>query len=306
MTLRLTPKPICRYEPTTVTQSALRPSSALAVAGIRPRKSRGQNFLVQRRVAERIVAAAEIAPGDSLVEIGPGLGILTELIINNPLRQLTLVELDARLAASLESRFRNDSRVKVVNSDLLSLNIGELMDDAPFKVVGNLPFNIAGAMLEHLCSCCDKTQRMVLMFQREVAERIRARVGAREYSALSAFTAMYWDILAHFSVAAGSFHPRPRVDAEVLVFAPRCERKFEPQEERAVLATVRAAFSAPRKTIRNSLAGGLGIKTVAAEAGLACAGIEVSVRPANLAVADFVRLARALGPLVPLGIPRHA
>jgi 16S rRNA (adenine1518-N6/adenine1519-N6)-dimethyltransferase len=180
------------------------------------------------------------------------------------------------------------------------------MDHAPFRVIGNLPFNIAGAILEHLCSYCDNTQRMVLMFQREVAERIRARVGTREYGALSAFTAMYWEVLAHFRVAAGSFHPKPRVDAEVLVFAPRRERHFEPQEECAVLATIRAAFSAPRKTIRNSLAGGLGISAAVTEAGLASAGIEASVRPASLAVADFVRLARAMDPLPPGGTPRDA
>jgi len=285
-----------RFEPVTVISTGSTPASALAAAGIRPRKSRGQNFLTQRRIAERIVAAADIRHGDSIVEIGPGLGILTELIIRNPIGQLIAVELDQRLAESLESRLRSDARVWIINRDLLHLNAGDLIDDGPFKIIGNLPFNVAAAILERFCDCSDRVLRMVLMFQREVAERIRARAGSREYGALSAFTAMYWEIGAHFRVAGGSFYPRPKVDAEVLVFTPHGQREFAPAEEDAVRATVRASFSAPRKTIRNSLAGGLGIEPAVAEAALAEAGIAAAIRPGNIEIGDFVRLARALGP----------
>jgi len=163
-------------------------------------------------------------------------------------------------------------------------------------VIGNLPFNVAAAMLERLCGSQPIVARMVLMFQREVADRLRAQPGMRDHGALSVFTALYWEIIEHFRVTAGNFHPRPKVDAAVLVFAPRAHPAFAPAEEQAILATVRAAFSAPRKTIRNSLAGGLHVAPDAAERALASAGIDPLVRPATLAVEDFVRLARVLHP----------
>jgi 16S rRNA (adenine1518-N6/adenine1519-N6)-dimethyltransferase len=135
---------------------------------------------------------------------------------------------------------------------------------------------------------------MVLMFQREVAERIRARPGMRAHGGLSVFTALYWEVRGYFRVAGGSFHPRPAVDAEVLILTPRSDLSFASDEEKAVLATVRAAFSAPRKTMRNSLAGGLGLKGRAAETALRSAGIDPAMRPGTLEVTDFIRLARVL------------
>ena len=280
----------------------LRPAGALALAGVTPHKSKGQNFLVQPRVADRIVEAAAIAGGDDVIEIGPGLGILSERLVQQPVRQLILIELDDRLADQLRERFADNVRVKVINrdfltlvpGDLLNLNPGEFPPRTPLRVVANLPFNVAAAILERLCAMHAAIARMVLMFQREVAERIRARTGSSSYGALSVFTSMYWDVTAHFRVAAGSFHPKPKVDAEVLTFAPRRPMPFAPDEEHAVLATVRAAFSAPRKTLRNAVGKALAIESDALEAAFACATIDPAARAATLAVDDFVRLARAL------------
>lgn len=268
----------------------------LAAAGVRPRKSRGQNFLVQGRIADRIVESLRICPGDTVVEIGPGLGILSERILRRPLADFQMVESDARLAASLEQRFGRDPRVRVVNQDFLATDLRALAGQSAVRVIGNLPFNVAGAILERLCGFHDMITRMVLMFQREVAQRIRARPRMREYGALSVFTALYWNVCDHFRVAAGSFHPRPKVDAEVLVFTPRSEPAFARNEEYRVLATVRAAFSAPRKTIRNSLVGGLGLDPPEVESALARARLDPSARPATLVVSDLVRLSRTLVP----------
>jgi 16S rRNA (adenine1518-N6/adenine1519-N6)-dimethyltransferase len=279
----------------------LRPAGALALAGVIPHKSKGQNFLVQPRIAARIVAAAEIASGDDVLEIGPGLGILSERLAQRPLRHLTLIELDDRLAAQLRERFADDVRVTVINRDFLTCNPSDLPLDpgvdsrvAQLRVIANLPFNVAAAILERLCAMHSTIARMVLMFQREVAERIRARTGSSSYGALSVFTSMYWEITGHFRVAAGSFHPKPKVDAEVLTFAPRRPMPFSPDEERAVLAAVRAAFSAPRKTLRNAMGRALALDSVALEAAFARAAIDPTARAATLAVQDFVRLARAL------------
>ncbi len=271
------------------------PGRALRLAGVQPSKSRGQNFLVQPAVAAQIVSVAEVKRGDSVVEIGPGLGILTERILEAGPRQVMLVELDARLAARLAERFGGDQRVKILNRDFLMVARPEL-GDGRLKIVGNLPFNVAAAMLRRLCDWRESIERMVLMFQREVGERIRARPGARNYSSLSVFSSLYWNTIGHFRVAGGSFYPRPKVDAEVLIMEPRSELVFAAGEEAHVRATVRAAFSAPRKTIRNSLSGGLGLDSNTIEAALEAANIDASLRPAMLDGLQLLALARVLQP----------
>ena len=175
---------------------------------MRPRKSRGQNFLIQPAIADRIVAAAAIEPGDEVVEIGPGLGILSDKILRAGVRRLWLVELDARLAERLQSAFAGHPAVRVVCRDFLEVELAAMVERPPVKVIGNLPFNAAGAILRRLDEMRGAIGRMVLMFQREVAERIRAHAGERAYSALSVFTALYWETRDHFRVAAGNFRPR--------------------------------------------------------------------------------------------------
>jgi len=276
------------------------PARALKAAGVRPSKSRGQNFLVQESVAAQIVSAAEIAEGDTVVEIGPGLGILTERIISAGPRRLTLVESDARLAAMLSARLP-DHRVRLLNRDFLTVSRSELGGDR-FKVIGNLPFSVAAAILRYLCDYRESIVRMVLMFQREVGDRIRALPGARNYGVLSVFASLYWQIIGHFRVAAGSFYPHPKVDAEVLVMEPRVELDFNGTDEADVRATIRAAFSAPRKTIRNSLAGGLGVDIDSIEVALEMAKIDPTLRPAML---DCSRLIALAGILRPATSPAH-
>jgi 16S rRNA (adenine1518-N6/adenine1519-N6)-dimethyltransferase len=259
--------------------------------GVQPAKSRGQNFLTSAGVADRIVNAAQLSETDSTIEIGPGLGILTEKIAARPYRSLTLVELDSRLAVRLQERFAD---VRVVNADFLAIDFAALLDDSPVKVIGNLPFNVAAAILRKLCDNSRMISRMVLMFQREVAARIRATVGDDAYGALSVFTALYWKIDLHFTVAAGSFHPRPKVDAEVLAFTPLATSSFADVDERDVLETVRASFSAPRKTIRNALGHALGIDSAQTVLALERAAIDPGTRAEKLGVPDFLRLAHSI------------
>jgi 16S rRNA (adenine1518-N6/adenine1519-N6)-dimethyltransferase len=270
---------------------------ALAAGAIRPRKSLGQNFLVQERIAERIVEAAALEPGDAVVEIGPGRGILSGTIAGHPITSLTLIEKDLRLALALTSRFSSDRRITVIADDFLHAGLDRIADRGSLKIIGNLPFNVAAAILERLCASRVRIARMVLMFQREVADRIRARPATPAYGALSVFTALYWQIVDHFRVPAGNFRPRPKVDAAVLVFAPKADLAFTTDEEPVILATIRAGFAAPRKTIRNSIASGLRVGPVAAEQTLVRAGIDPSGRPGTLTVANFVALARSLGDL---------
>ena len=272
------------------------PGRVLKSIGVQPSKALGQSFLAQPGVAAQIVNAAQIEAGDAVVEIGPGLGILTERILSAGPHRLMLVELHRRLAAALAARFDGDARVTVLNRDFLTLTFSEFGDER-LKVIGNLPFSVAAAILRYLSDYSDSIVRMVLMFQREVSERIRALPGSRNYSSLSVFSSLYWQTISHFRVAAGNFHPRPKVDAEVLTMEPRRERDFTSAEEADVRATIRAAFSAPRKTIRNSLAGGLGVDLDAIERALELAEIDASLRPAMLGRSQLIALARILRPV---------
>ncbi len=261
---------------------------------MRPSRGRGQNFLVQPAIADRIVAAARLRPTDEVIEIGPGLGILSERIAASPIRRFAMVELDSRLAAELRKRFELVSNVEVIEADFLELESASLLRESPMVVIGNLPFSAGGAILRRLCDWRAMISRMVLMFQREVAERIRARPGEPDYAMLSVVSALCWEIDAHFRVAAGSFHPKPKVDAEVLVMRPRARSPFADNEEVMVFDTVRAAFSARRKTLRNALSAGLGIAPARAVAALARAAIDPGARAETVDTAGFVRLARAL------------
>ena len=275
------------------------PALALARAGVRPSKGRGQNFLVQPAVADRIVAAARLRPGDQVIEIGPGLGILSERIAAYPIARLAMVEIDSRLAADLKDRFQSARNVDVIEADFLDLAPATVFRDWPAVVIGNLPFSSASAILRRLCdwrrmNSRQMISRMVLMFQREVAERIRARPREPGYAMLSVVSALYWEIDSHFRVTAGSFHPKPKVDAEVLIMRPRVPAPFADNEEHAVIETVRAAFSSRRKTLRNALSSGLKIVPARAQAALERAAIDPGARAETLDTADFVRLARSL------------
>ena len=266
------------------------PASALAALELRPSRARGQSFLVQAGIARKIVARCGVEPGTEVVEIGPGLGALTDLLLAQKPRRMTLIELDRRLAQALGARFGADSRVNIVNADFLTVEPAAVVESPPVVVVGNLPFSVGAAILDRLSRWVPIVMRAVLMFQREVADRIRAHPGSRSYGALSVFSALYWEFEGHFRVGAGNFYPRPKVDAEVLVMKPRRERLFERDQEQALLKLVRAAFAAPRKTLRRSLSGALGADTRKVAAVLEAGGLDERVRPSDLSAADYARL----------------
>ena len=175
-----------------------RAKTILSGVGVTPSKSKGQNFLTQGAIADRIVATADLKSSDNVIEIGPGLGILTERILHHEVRSLTLVELDHALAERLRERYADDKRVTVIESDFVKLDFRSLAKNR-VSVIGNLPFNSAGAIFRILCDHHDLLSTIVAMFQREVAERIRAIPADSEYSALSVYAALYFEVDLHFS-----------------------------------------------------------------------------------------------------------
>jgi 16S rRNA (adenine1518-N6/adenine1519-N6)-dimethyltransferase len=268
------------------------PARALRAAGVIPTKKRGQNFLVKGAVAARIVALADLHAGEEVVEIGPGLGILSERILAAPIARLHLVEVDRELAARLRNRLAD--RVDLIEADFLKVDLRGIVVNPPVKVVGNLPFNVAAAILRNLGEARDLISRMVLMFQREVGERLRAGAGEHAYGALSVLTALDWDIPQHFRVEAGSFHPRPKVDAEVVCLVPRRAPACLPELRAKVIEVIRAGFAVRRKTLRNALSAGMRMRPQLVEAALGLAKIAPSQRAERLDLQDFVRLTAAI------------
>jgi 16S rRNA (adenine1518-N6/adenine1519-N6)-dimethyltransferase len=267
--------------------------------GSSPRQTRqsrawGQNFLVQPAVAEKIVSAAALKPGDEVVEIGPGKGALTECLTRRALSRLLLVEIDPELAELARRRFGAGPRVEVAAADFLQLDLASVLGRPPVKLVGNLPFSSAAAILRRVSARPELITRMVLMFQKEVAARVRARPGDAGYAALSVFCALWWQIIDHFAVGAGNFWPRPRVDAEVLVMEPRPPESWAAGRRALIEGVVSGAFFLRRKLLRNSLAAYYGAAPAAVERALELAELPARGRAQELARADFLRLAAAV------------
>ncbi|MEI7667295.1 MAG: 16S rRNA (adenine(1518)-N(6)/adenine(1519)-N(6))-dimethyltransferase RsmA [Synechococcaceae cyanobacterium ELA263] len=274
----------------------------------RARKRFGQHWLTDASVLDRIVAAAEIAPGERVLEVGPGRGALTERLLATPLATLLAVELDRDLVAGLRQRFGHEPRLLLLEGDALTLPLVPPEGPAPRKVVANIPYNITGPLLERLVGRLDRPvlppyQRLVLLVQQEVGERIRAAPGSSAYSALSVRLQLLARCSAICAVPPRCFSPPPRVMSEVILLEPLPPEQLLPaQSARQVELLLRRCFAARRKMLRNSLAGLLPDDQLAELA--AAAGVALSQRPQELAPMRWLALAaaleqRALGPVVP-------
>lgn len=270
----------------------------MSFAGHRPRKRFGQHWLVDPTVLDRIVAAAELRQGERVLEIGPGRGALSERLLAAPLGALVAVELDRDLLIGLQQRFGADPRFHLIEGDGLAVALepdGQPRADA---VVANIPYNITGPLLERLVGRLDRPvlppyRRLVLLVQREVGERIRARAGDSAFSALSVRLQLLARCRAVCAVPPRCFAPPPRVDSEVIVLDPLPpDQLLPPAQARAVEMLLRQAFAARRKMLRNTLAAVAEPETLLAAA--SAAGIDLAQRPQEVAPERWVTLAAAL------------
>lgn len=258
---------------------------------IRPRKSLGQNFLFDRRVVERIVQAAEIAPGDRVVEVGPGLGILTEALLQAG-AEVYAIELDSRLAAHLRETFGDDPRLHLVEGNVLAIDPAEVVPpDRPYAVAANLPYSVASAVLMHFLESSRPPRRLTVMVQREVAERIVARPPAMTILGVAAqfFTVPR----IAFRVPPSVFVPPPKVESAVVVLDVKEELPLPPEDRARFFRVVNAGFRHKRKQLVNSLADELGAAKDEIAAWLAEAGIAPTRRAETLTVEEWVALVRA-------------
>ena len=222
--------------------------------GLHPDRKLGQNFLIDNHGLRKVIAAADIDPAEDVLEIGSGLGNLTRLL-SGAARQVAAVEIDTRLIPPLEAVLQDLDNVQLVQGDILSLDPASLMGSQPYLVVANIPYYITSAVIRHLLESRPHPKRLILTVQREVAERICAAPGELSLLALSVQVYGHPEIKSH--IPAGAFYPVPRVDSAVI----RVDIYPEPQIPEARLdlffRLAKAGFSQKRKTLRNSLAGGM-------------------------------------------------
>jgi 16S rRNA (adenine1518-N6/adenine1519-N6)-dimethyltransferase len=249
------------------------------------RKRFGQNFLVDRHTIERIVAALDPQPDDNIVEIGPGLGALTRPLLER-VKRLSVIEIDRDLAARLTAEHPAE-RLKLHSADALEFDFNSLGPD--LRVIGNLPYYISTPFLFHLAQYDAAVRDITVMLQKEVVERMAAPPATREYGRLSITLQVRFRIERLFIVPPGAFRPAPKVESAVARLTPLRAARPQIGDEALFARIVAAAFGQRRKTLRNAL------KTVASEAELERAGIAPGARGETLSVADFVRLANALG-----------
>ena len=258
-----------------------------AAAGGRSRL--GQNFLVDYRIAKRIVATARITDSDEVLEIGPGKGALTRILVQSAPRLLA-VELDADLANSLACRFAGHANFEIVNMDALDFNPADYFESR-YKVVANLPYYAATPIIRKFITAEPRPESMIVMVQKEVAASIAAAPG--QMSLLSVMTQLYGEPKILFSAPPRAFKPMPKVRSAVIRIDPYDRPAVDIDSPDSFIEFVAAGFRAPRKQILNSLRLGLGACSDSTRLALDLAGIDVRRRPATLSLTEWAELYRA-------------
>ncbi len=243
----------------------------------------GQNFLIDRNVARRIVAAAVIEPDDEVLEIGPGRGALTKLLVEKASR-VVAVELDDILARELPSRVGNSDALTVVQHDALEFEPSDHIC-GPFKLVANLPYYVATPLVRRFLTVQHRPSELIVMVQREVADNMTARPG--RMGLLSVMVQLYASARILFSVPPKAFRPRPRVASAVVSLEPRIDLAVPVDDADDFISFVAAGFRAPRKQIHNSLKLGLQAQSQTITSALSSASIEGSRRPATLSLREW-------------------
>jgi 16S rRNA (adenine1518-N6/adenine1519-N6)-dimethyltransferase len=264
--------------------------------GLVPDKRKGQHFLCDHNILEKILQAADLSPEEGAMEIGSGIGTLTRALAQHAKQVLTF-EVDAKLIPVIQHNLRGLQNIRLIHGDFLRQNLPQLIHDTfgdtPFKVVANIPYGITSPILDRLFGAASGWTRAVLMMQREVAERLIAEPGTPEYSAISVFAQYHSRVEIVQRVSRTVFYPPPEVDSAIVRFTP-LPKRLPADEEKRLFRVVRAAFGQRRKTLLNALSGGLGLPREQVETVLRNAGIDPQRRGETLTLEEFIALSRWL------------
>lgn len=253
-----------------------------------PNKALGQHWLKDRLILEAIIDSAELKHTDHVVEIGPGLGTMTSVILARA-GSVTAIEYDDELARKLPGQFPG-KQLDVVNTDILQYDFSSI--EGPYKVVGNIPYYITNKIVRSLTETTHQPSIAVLLMQKEVAERIAA--GPGEMSILSVITQVFYETELGPMVPRDYFTPPPKVDSQVIILRLRSKPLVEPVDQKLFMRVVKAGFAARRKKLRSSLAGGLAISKQASEQLFEAAGIDKDARAQELSIEQWKTLAACL------------
>lgn len=273
------------------------PSATIAVLrrhGLATKKSLGQHFLVDDNIVGRIIALAGLTGAERVLEVGPGIGTLT-VALCEAAGSVVAVERDQDLLAVLAETTESCANLQVINADALHVGIAELTadDGPPVALVANLPYAVAATLVLKMFESMPSIASATVMVQSEVADRMSASPGTKDYGSYSVKLALRARPAGRFNVSPGCFLPPPRVDSAVLRLV-RSDERFAPEEVERAARAADAAFAQRRKTIRNSLSASLGAPSAKVEAALAGAGIEAGLRAETLPVETFVKLGAEL------------
>lgn len=256
----------------------------------RPRKRFGQNFLHDQNIIAAIIAAAQLDSTDHVLEIGPGQGALTDKILPQ-VATLDIIEIDRDLAQSFVER--NDEKLTIHVGDALRLNWEAILRGNNCKLIANLPYNISSQILFKMIDHRNHIQRMVLMFQKEVGDRLRAAPGSKEYGALTVLCQLWFDVSRVILVPPGSFRPPPKVVSEVLKFERLDQPRVDVDDPLFFRRVVKAAFAQRRKTLRNCLCAA-GFDTALVDRVAQILDLDMGRRGETLDIEEFSLLAKQL------------
>jgi len=259
--------------------------------GLQPKKGLGQNFLTDKNVLGKIVAAAQLGPGDVVLEVGPGLGHLTRLLAQQA-KRIIAIELDDRLVPVLRNELASFDNVELIKGDILELPLDSLVLPPDYKVVANLPFYITSAVLRHFLERESPPARMVVTVQLEVAQRIVAQPNKMNLLAVS--VQFYGQPRIVARIKAGAFYPEPEVDSAVVRIDRHPAPPMDIQDVAEFFAVVKAGFAQRRKQLRNSLAAGLGRPQTEVVAVLEAAGVDPRRRPETLYLQEWAAITQRL------------
>jgi len=269
----------------------------LAEYGLVPRKGLGQHFLIDRNILNKIIRTAGIEKEDVVLEVGPGLGEMT-LVLAHHARKVIAVEIDQKLVEILRKKIKDDPNVEVLRHDVLEIDFKELGDRerTVFKVVANLPYQISTPLLFRFIEARQFFSTLTLMLQKEVADRMVASPGKKEYGPLSIFVQLYSTPSVRFLVRPSAFFPPPKVESAVVHIVWREKPAVKLRDTAWFKEVVRGCFGYRRKTLMNALKhSGLFIPQ-ALEEKLKGIGLDTQRRPETLTIEEFAYLAEALGP----------
>jgi 16S rRNA (adenine1518-N6/adenine1519-N6)-dimethyltransferase len=280
------------------------PRILLAAHNIRPKKQMGQNFIVDPAFTEKIVKRAEISPEDIILEIGAGLGALT-IPLARRARKVLAVEKDRQIIPILNMEILASglTNISIIEKDILSVDVKALVEDMGGKIVvmGNLPYNISSQILVQLVRSREGISRAVLMFQKELAQRITAESGCKDYGRLTVMLRYCSDIKKLINVKASLFFPKPKVDSQILELKFKKKIEHKATDEQFLFKVIKSGFGNRRKTLKNALsASDLNIDPHTATMVLEKSGIDPIRRAETLTVEEFVKLSNNLLPIAAL------